>query len=112
MSQQMQYQYGSNQRLFNQQRRMNGWGTTGSQQLQNQISPQSAHHKQWVSSDDVDQMVQITESNIDHIGFVPPAPQSKAEMEKLAQWQAQRKGIKVAQQIVVPFDGQRSEMKA
>lgn len=97
----MQGMYGSNQRLFNSQRRMNGWGTTGTMD-----SPHGGGghgHKMWASQDDVDQLVEDPDleqqESIDHIGFLPPAPQSKAEIEKFVQWKAQRNGIQQQKEI-------------
>ena len=103
-------QYGSNQRLFNQQRRMNGWGTTGQMDHGNGTGTGSGHHggghskhKLWVSQDDVDQLLEDPDleqqESIDHVGFVPPAPQSKAEIENFVHWKAQRNGIQQQKEI-------------
>jgi len=124
-----------NQRLFNQQRRMNGWGTTGqmdhgypSGMVLATATGSSigmgmgmgagnggggGHHKPYFSNDDVDRMLEDPnleqQASIDHVSFVPPAPQSKAEVEKYVQWQAQRKGIDEQKEI----DRQvRKQMKA
>ena len=83
----MQQQQMHSQRAVFQQQARNHYASTGQLGLHNQMQSSNNQNKQFASQNNVSDIVD------EHASFVPPPPQSNAEIEKYVKYKAKRKGI-------------------